>query len=394
MGDDSVPKQRKQLIIGFKPGTRRSTCLNTHKQLHGQLMDEIKQIGAHVITVPEQELQSCMRNYTACSHVRYVEEDQQITADVIPSDPLINEQWGLQNQNVVNAWGQVQAGVLNSMASKLAVLDSGIDSTHEDLRGKIILNQNFTDSPASGDLYGHGTHVAAIAAAITNNRRGMAGISYNTAGIMNIKVLGDTGGGTVSNVVRGIIYAADQGADVINLSLGGQVDNESMRQAVVYAFNKGVFLVGSAGNSATSSEHYPAAYSQVMAVAATNETNEIAPFSNYGRWVELAAPGQNILSAYSRQSNRGESYGTASGTSQAAPFVSGLAALLKAVNNQLTNRDIRMILQQSSVSLSLSNKSVRFGRVNANKAVQLTSDFMNDARTNKPNIPRVWLNIK
>ncbi|WP_216831057.1 S8 family peptidase [Alkalihalobacterium elongatum] len=395
----------KQLIVCFKPGTRRSSCLSIHKEIKAELVNEIKEIGIHVVTVPENQLSSCLSKYNSSQVVQFVEEDHLIQVEPITSttefssleeggssistnDPLLEKQWGLANVNAQGAWDLAR---ISPISAKIAILDTGVNRNHQDLRGKIIHYANFSSSPTVDDVHGHGTHVAGIAAARTNNKNGIAGMSYNSAGIMNIKVMGDTGGGTLSNVAQGIIYATNQGAHVINLSLGGTVSNETLRSAVDYAYNNGVLLVGAAGNNSSNIEHYPAAYNQVLAVAATNQSNELAPFSNYGSWVEVAAPGQDILSTFPGDSgDLMTGYRVASGTSQAAPFISGLAGLIKATNPMLTNKQIRSIIQRAATQ-SVSGETIQFGRIDARRAIQLARNTAS-SQLRRPNTPPLWLN--
>lgn len=399
-----VSEYSNQLIICFKPRTRRTTCLKTHREYGADLIDEIKELGHHIVKVPPNEVKSCISKYTSCPYVRFVEEDLYITTEPIDStveqtpvttnnnksltnDPSLEKQWGLLSVNAHEAWGLSRA---NANLARIAILDSGIDQNHEDLRGKVIINRNFSNSSTVNDLYGHGTHVAGIAGAVTNNRIGIAGISFNAAQLMNIKVLGDTGGGSASNVAKGIIYAADQGAHIINLSLGMGTRSETLRNAVHYAHNRGCLLVGSAGNNSSSGENYPAAFSQVISVAATNKDNELARFSNYGSWVDLAAPGQAILSTFFNPSSN-EKYRTASGTSQAVPFVSGLAGLIKGTNPRLTNRDIGSIIFQATDRLPELSGKIRYGKINALKAMELARIFSRE-KMRRHNIPPAWLN--
>lgn len=396
----------KQLIVCFKPGTRKSRCLKIHKERKAELIKEIKEIGIHVVTIPDGELPSCLKGYTDSKDVRFVEEDYFIqvepiintigisslkkitTSSVTTNDPLLERQWGLDNINAQGAWDLARVAPLSA---KIAILDTGVKGNHPDLRGKIIHQANFSSSPTADDIHGHGTHVAGVAAAATNNRNGIAGMSYNTGAIMNIKVMGDNGGGSISNVAQGIIHAANQGAHIINLSLGAAMGNETLRNAVNYAHNRGALLIAAAGNNSSNIAHYPAGYNQVLAVAATNQSNELAPFSNYGSWVEVAAPGQDILSTFPGEA--GDSmYRTASGTSQAAPFVSGLAGLIKATNQTLTNRQIRSIIHRSAIR-PVSGGSIRFGRIDARRAIQLAMNAAGGNHLQSNNAPQAWLNL-
>jgi subtilisin family serine protease len=171
------------------------------------------------------------------------------------------------------------------------------------------------------DDFGHGTHVAGIAAASTNNGAGIAGVSWG-ARIMPVKVLNAWGSGTFENVAAGIVWAVDHGAQVINLSLGGAAYSAALENAVLYAYNNNVLMTASSGNTGSNFVLYPARFPQVIAVGASNMTNQPASFSNYGPQVDLAAPGENIYSLWIG------GYQIRTGTSMSAPHVSGLAAVL------------------------------------------------------------------
>jgi len=203
---------------------------------------------------------------------------------------------------------------------KIAILDSGIDFRHEDLTAKTVAEINFTDSETTMDEYGHGTAVAGIVAASTNNNQGISGVGYD-ASLMNVKVLGDKGAGSYTWIIQGIIWATDNGANIINLSLEGGVDSTNLKKATEYAWNKGVLIVVASGNSGSSVYTFPAGYEYCIAVAATDRNDHKYPYSNYGDWVDVTAPG------YAYSTLVGNKYGKIRGTSIAAPYVSGLAAL-------------------------------------------------------------------
>jgi thermitase len=380
---------KNQLIVGFRHNVPRSKCMKIHKQMGTTIVDEIKEMNAYVVNVPIGQIKSCVSNYSSCKYVRYVEQNNTVKVDpitikkqkqnkntratitAIPNDPFLNRQWGLSKVNASEAWGRAR---ISSLFATIAILDTGIDQNHADLSRKIILNKNFSNSPTIDDRYGHGTHVAGIAAAITNNRTGVAGLSYNSARLMNIKVLGDSGFGTLSGVAKGIIFAANQGAHVINLSLGSSGTSSVLGEAVAYARNKGAVLVAAAGNSGTNQRSYPAAYRPVISVAATDRNDRKASFSNFGAaWVDLAAPGVAILSTLPNHPNviGIENYGFLSGTSMSTPFVSALAALIKATYRILNNRQIASIIQRSTAKVPGYGKLYQFGRINAFRALIL-----------------------
>jgi thermitase len=217
------------------------------------------------------------------------------------------------------------------------------------------------------DVYGHGTHVAGIAAAMTNNGIGVAGLGYSST-IMNVKVLNDDGMGAYSWLASGIIWAVDNGAKIINMSLGGSSSSSTLEDAVNYAWNNGVVVVASAGNSASTAPSYPAYYNNCIAVAATDANDALASFSNYGKWVDVAAPGMTIDSTW----NDG-GYGCMSGTSMASPHVAGLAALVFATlsdanGNGKLNGEVRRRIESTCDNTGVGG--IAGGRINAYLAVQ------------------------
>ncbi|OGM20610.1 hypothetical protein A2771_01465 [Candidatus Woesebacteria bacterium RIFCSPHIGHO2_01_FULL_38_26b] len=294
--------------------------------------------------------------------VEYAEEDYAAEKLDVPNDPELSKQWGLSKINADSGW-DISHGNSNV---KIAVVDTGINYNHPDISSKIELSVNCTSSSCSryftSDPDGHGTHVAGISAGITNNGVGIAGIGWDSK-LFSVKVLDDSGSGYYSWIANGIMWAADNGADVINLSLGGSLSSFTLENAVNYAWNKGVVIVAAAGNRGSTSRTYPAYYSNAIAVAATDSTDKKASFSNYGSWVEVASPGVSIYSTY------GSGYEYLSGTSMATPFVSGLAALIKAKNPAFSNSQIRGKLESSSDAISGTGFYWTYGRINACKAL-------------------------
>src|SRR5205823_15048136 len=202
---------------------------------------------------------------------------------------------------------------------------TGVDAQQPDLVGRVLPGYDFVDdSSDTSDRLGHGTFVAGVAAADTNNGIGIAGVAWN-ASILPVKVLDRSGGGTDAQIAAGITWAADNGASVINLSLGGPESSEVLRNAIEYALSKNVVVVAAAGNEASTIPQYPAAYPGVVAVSATDWAGDLTYFSSFGPWVTLAAPGFEITGT-----DRDGAYETDSGTSFAAPMVAAVAALVRA----------------------------------------------------------------
>ena len=230
---------------------------------------------------------------------------------------------------------QVVNGTANTTWTDCCTL---VGSTWTDCN-KFIGGWDFINSdPDPMDDNSHGTHCAGIASAATDNTFGIAGLCWNCS-IMGVKVLSNTGAGSYMSVADGIIYAADQNASIISLSLGGSTDSSFVYDAVNYAYSEGSVIIAAAGNSDTDAKSYPAGYDVVIAVGATDINDQKASFSNYGSWVDVSAPGVDI---YSTVLNNGYSY--MSGTSMACPQVSGLAGLILSVNPSLSNDEVKDIL--------------------------------------------------
>jgi thermitase len=354
-----------KILVKFNPSASASEISLIHRQNGAQVKEVIPQIGVQVITVSAGKVNEKVKAYRANSKVVFAEPDYIATADLSANDPYLSQQWGLTKVMAANAW-DITTGNANV---NIAILDTGVDSDHPDLAKKIVANKNFTLSTTVDDIAGHGTHVAGIAAAITNNGLGTAGLGYNSS-IMNVKVLGDDGSGAYSWITNGIIWAADNGARVINMSLGGGSASSTLEAAINYAWSKGVVIVASAGNAGTSTPVYPGYYNNVISVAATDSYDRLTSWSTYGEWVDVAAPGSSIYSTLINNA-----YGYKSGTSMASPFVAGLAGLVFTCvtdtdGNSLLNNEVRAQIESSCDNISA---NISGGRINAYKAVQTTT---------------------
>ncbi|MFC4064688.1 S8 family peptidase [Actinoplanes subglobosus] len=275
-----------------------------------------------------------------------VEMDAPVYALGIPtgSDTYRAQQWDFTKIRTADAWQKsTGAGVT------VAVIDSGVDATHPDLAANVISGYDATTDRAGSttDRHGHGTHVAGTIAAVTGNATGVSGFAPDVK-IMPVKVLGDNGSGNMSDTAEGITWAADHGAQVINMSLGGTQKVTAVSNAITYARSKGVTVVAAVGNSRQqgSPTSYPAADAGVIGVAATDTNDRIGVYSNAGSYVDVAAPGTDILST-----SPGGQYKTMSGTSMASPHVAAVAALLKSYQSSLTPDQIEATLEKSAVDL-------------------------------------------
>ncbi len=210
-------------LVKFKPGAAPEAVAEVHRRLGGQVLQVIPQIDVQVVRVPLGRVSEMVRAYSLEKLVEFAEPDYVAVAFFTPNDPGYVNQWALPKIQAPEAWDITQG----SPDIRIAILDTGIDQDHEDLGAKIVANVNFTTSRTVDDRYGHGTHVAGIAAAITNNAKGVAGVSFSCS-LMNVKVLGDNGSGQYSWIANGLIWAADHGAQVINMSLGGSSTSSTL----------------------------------------------------------------------------------------------------------------------------------------------------------------------
>ena len=326
------------------------------------MKETIPGIGVQVVTVPKGQAKEKAKAYGLNAKVTYAEPDFVAEAVGSPDDAYFGLQWGLTKIGAEQAW-DVTAG---NPSVNIAILDTGVDLDHPDLADKLISNINLTNFGNPDDVYGHGTHVAGIAAAITNNGMGVAGLGC-TATIMNVKVLDDNGMGAYSWIVSGIIWATDNGAEIINMSLGGSYASSALEDAINYAWSKGVVVVAAAGNNGDTTPMYPAYYTNCIAVAATDANDARASWSNYGDWVDVAAPGASIYSTL-----KNSNYGYKSGTSMASPHVAGLAALVfttvsDANSDGKLNDEVRSRIETTCDDIGISG--IGYGRINAARAV-------------------------
>ncbi|MFN8524195.1 MAG: S8 family serine peptidase [Chloroflexota bacterium] len=363
-----------RLIVGLRPGTRAAEADSAHQRAGATRVARIPQLGAEVVTVSAAQRDVSLASYQQEGRVTYAEVDHRAAATEVPNDPGAGSQWGLSKSGAYWAWDVTQG----SPAVKIAVLDSGADLGHPDIATKIAGSANFTSlsagscplNPAAvADVYGHGTHVAGIAAAATGNGVGVAGVGRNSSLLIG-KVLADDGLGYYSWIACGITWAADSGAKVINLSLGATYPSTLLENAVNYAAGKGVVVVAAAGNSGSTTQFYPAAYGNVIAVGSTNTSDQLSSFSNRGGWVSLVAPGESIYATLPRNPNSmgSSNYGWLSGTSMASPHVAGVAALVWAAG-ATSAAQVRSILLSTADATPGTNVTFSNGRLNSHRAV-------------------------
>ncbi|MFQ5340635.1 MAG: S8 family serine peptidase [Anaerolineae bacterium] len=395
--DEDAPYVAGRLLVQFAPGTPDEEKAAVHERLGAQVIDEIPALGIQILQVPE-EATSMVFAYQAEPSVNFAEPDyiariagwpdgpilsrndlEAIGEGVTryPNDPRFPDMWNLAKIRAEAGW-DITTG---SSSVIIAVIDTGADASHPDLEGKLLPAYDFVNNDSDpADDQGHGTHVSGTAAAVTNNGIGIAGVSWG-AKVMPIKALSAGGSGAHSWIANGIVWATDHGADVINMSLGGPYTSATMSRAVDYAWSHGVVIVAAAGNGNTSNPSYPAAYDNVIGVAATTQNDERAHFSNYGSYISVASPGVSILS-----STRGGGYQAWSGTSMASPHVAGLAALIKSIHPDWSNVQIRDAIESSSVDFGTPGWDAIYGwgRIDIYNAVSSDAPPPTDTPTPTP----------
>ncbi|PNH86131.1 S8 family serine peptidase [Arthrobacter sp. AFG20] len=377
-----------QIIVKFRDEGAAAGVLRQNGLSEGT---GIGSTGAHLVKVPAGKKRQLIEGLSRNPAVEYAEPDELVTATT--ADQYFPRQYALQNNgqsftNTANtltvAAGKADAdvdaveawNVTTGSGIRVAVLDSGVATDNPDINPKVVLRANFSSATTSEDNYGHGTHVAGIVAATSNNTVGVAGVCPGCT-ILAGKVLNDSGVGSSSGLAKGIDWAVSNGAKVINMSIGVQA-SRTLETAVNKAWSKGVVLVAAAGNGANQTKIYPGAYPNVIAVAATDNNDAKASFSTYGAsWVDIAAPGVNVYSTFPNhpfvlgtQNGRSFGYDVGNGTSMSSPIVAATAALAWASHPGATNTSIRAVVESTADPISGTGTYWAHGRVNADKAVR------------------------
>ncbi|RSM46147.1 hypothetical protein DMB66_50155 [Actinoplanes sp. ATCC 53533] len=363
------------LVVGFKSDVSATASARSLSAagLRASTANPLAALRAHRVTVARADSAKIAAELRADPAVAFVETDGVAYAtDVTPNDPAYPDQTELRQITVPAAWDKTTGSAVT-----VAVVDSGVTQIG-DLTGAVLPGRDFVNSdndPVDDD--GHGTAVASLIAGRGNNGVGMAGACWQCK-ILPVKVLDATGSGSYSNVAAGIVYAADQGAKIINISLGGYSSAAVLQNAVNYAVGKGAALYASAGNDLLSDRLYPAAYEGVIAVGGTGDDGEryidcwfICTGSNWGSdWVDIAAPfctvAQNL--AGFGTADESDDYTTFCGTSASAPMVSGVAALVKSHNPNANAWSLNNSLTSTAV-LRVYTSFFRYGEIRADRAV-------------------------
>ena len=366
---DSPDRIPNRYVVGYRPG------------LEAAAQAALERIGAEIVRCDNAAgfivcrsrfgRPDSLLNDTGV--ISYVEPDFRVQAARIPNDPyFLRYQWDKWVMYADKAW-DVTTG---NPTVKVAVIDNGADYQHPDLAARFVTGQygyDFVgndadprpDNPSVSRAF-HGTHVAGIIGAVTDNGTGVAG--WAQIQLVAVRVLNDSGSGDLSDLATGIRWAVDHGCRVINMSLAATQSTTPLADACRYAAQADVLLFAAAGNDGANVISFPAALNECICIGATDEISSLASFSNYGPQQELLAPGTNVVST-----GTGGGYVSASGTSMACPEVAGVGALLLSVDNSLSASRVRAVLAASAIDKGLSgwDDHYGYGLVNAARAVEL-----------------------
>jgi len=376
------PARAGSLLVKFRPNVSQSQEDQVNLNIGALKVERLYLSNTRRVRVRDNELEKALLAYHNNPLVEYAVSDGIMRAVLTPNDPLFGEQWGMVKINAPAGWDITTS----SPGARVAILDCGVyDSAstyispdgsagHPDVRDKVVSRINFTTASDADDFCNHGTHVAGIAAASTNNGIGVAGVGYDTS-IVNVKVLGDNGSGSFSWIINGILWAAGcdtnpcgtRRAEIINMSLGATAPCDPLVQSAIdKAWAQGLVIVAAAGNSRASGAITPANCNNVIGVSASDSNDNKASFSNFGSGVDVAAPGVGILST-----NYVGGYSSFNGTSMASPHVAGQAALIwTTANNTGNNAIVNRIFQTANAS-SLAGST--FGRIDVYSSVASSS---------------------
>jgi hypothetical protein len=316
-----------KLVPGLTPESQAAVITRNG----GVEISFIPALRLHVVQVAIAELAAVTTRYQSDPLVEHVEDNRVRVSEAIPSDPLYTSQWALPKIGWDNVFGAVDV----PGTAKVAILDTGVDAQHPDLAGVVVPGISMIDgSNGMVDPSGHGTWLAGIVAARTDAvpMEGIAGVAFTGVQIIPVTVLNSAGEGRDSDVIAGVIWAADHGADVLLMAFSDPGFSRNLQDAIDYAWSKGAVIVAAAGNTASGEPTFPAGDRGVMGVAATDATDAPAYFSNAGEAIFIAAPGVDVLSTAI-----GDGYDVVSGTSMSAAIVAGAAALMKASDPSLSN---------------------------------------------------------
>src|SRR5881396_3861670 len=368
-----TPSSTSSLLVKLVDGLSVQEQADVIARNGGVEISSIPALRLHVIQVAPADLPQVLANYQADPQVVNAEENKTRQSQAFPTDPLYPNQWALAKIG----WDQVFGAVTPTGSAIVAILDTGIDALHPDLAGNVIPGMSILDGSAgTTDPSGHGTWVAGIVAARTDTAplEGIAGVAYAGVRVMPVTVLDVNGLGQDSDVIAGVIWAADHGADVIVMAFSSPGFSQNLQDAIDYAWSKNVVLVAATGNDALNTPTFPAGDRGVMGVSGTDPSDTLVPFSSYGPSAFIAAPATEI-----QTTTTGDAYTVISGTSASAAIVAGAAAFMKAVDPTLTNGIIVGRLARMADPAGTQDQTGN-GRINMARALADTgTDFVQPA---------------
>lgn len=358
--DGQVDYAPGELLIGLGAESEKG-MRDLVKSWGGVVVDELPEIHAFLIRLDEQTASASLYQRAAFAGFEYVERNYYVHSTFAPNDPLWPSQWAPRMVHADGAW-DIEPGEKSVI---VAVIDTGVDYHHEDLAGNYLPIGydwvNHDPDPFDDSATGHGTHVAGVIGAVTDNAIGIAGLAQ--VNIMAEKVLNSGGSGTIYDVAEGVIDAANKGARITCNAYGTEENSETMLSAFKYAYEvKGVLNIAAAGNGNTYEPFYPAAFSDyAVSVAGTKQDDGRYESSNYGDWIELSAPAVDIVSTLPTRLDPLNPYGSLTGTSMSSAFVTGAAALVLSHCGTMSGDEVRGRLRESAVDLGVAGRDPYFG---------------------------------
>jgi thermitase len=349
-----------ELLVGMRAGVSNEWASGLFKAHGATLLEEISQLNVHRIRVAPAALEAVERALSKRPEVKFVERNGVLELNTVPNDPMYPSEWHLDKVGVPSAW-EITRGTSSVI---VAVVDTGVDASHPDLANKVIPGYNaYNNNNDTSDVYGHGTKVAGIIAAESNNGFGVSSIAWMNP-IMPIRITDSSLAVYYSVVANGIIWAVDHGAKVINASIADVAGSSTVGSAANYARNKGAVVVAAAGNCGCFDSTPENPY--IISVGATDGADNVASFSSRGNYVDVAAPGVGIYTTTS-----GGGYGAPSGTSMASPITAGVVALMMSANPSLKPAQVESLLEATADDFGPAgyDTDYGYGRVNAYRAV-------------------------
>jgi subtilisin family serine protease len=347
------------ILVQPRPGLPRAAFDKVLGGHGGRVIGKLDDLDVYVVSLPPTASEKAVAHALAQHpHIKFAEPDALIPSSFFPNDTYYTSEWHLQTIGAPTAWN-----VATGSGVTVAILDSGIDASHPDLAPQLVPGWNFYDNNSNtADVFGHGTEVAGVVAALGNNSMGVAGVAFN-ARLMPIRVTDTSGYASISALANGLTYAADHGARVANMSFAVQ-SYASVISAAQYFMNKGGVVLNSAGNYGTLDSTAPS--NALVSVSATTSSDTFASWSSFGPYVDLSAPGVSIWTT-----TMGGGYGAVSGTSFSSPLTAGVAALVMSANAALTPSQVVSVLESSAVDLGSAgyDDDFGYGRVSAANAV-------------------------